>query len=229
VISPLLANVYLHYVFDQWVHAWRRRNATGDVIVVRYADDIVVGFQHRQEAELFLQQWQNRLRQFGLELHPDKTRLLAFGRFAARDRERRGEGKPESFNFLGFTHSCGCTRKDGHFTVVRHTLRQRLAAKLQDIQQELRRRINHPVADVGKWLRAVVQGYFHYHAIPGNVPRLDSFRGQVIWLWMRALRRRSQRGRVTWRWFGPLVTRWIPSVRVLHPYPDVRFAATHPR
>jgi len=221
VASPLLANIYLHYVFDLWVQHWRKHHATGDVIVVRYADDIVV--------ERFLQQWQDRLQKFGLELHPDKTRLIEFGRCAAENRKQRGEGKPEVFNFLGFTHMCGKTRKTGRFIVKRKTIRKRLSAKLSELKEELRRRWHQPVAEVGKWLKSVVQGYFNYHAIPGNMDSLNSFRAQVIWRWYRALRRRSQRSRMTWERFWPLVDQWIPSAKILHPHPNVRFDARYLR
>ena len=229
VISPLLANVYLHYVFDLWARRWRRRCATGDMIVVRYADDIVLGFEHRADAERFLAAWQDRLRRFGLELHPNKTRLLEFGRYAAANRKRRGEGKPETFDFLGFTHICGRTRRSGRFIVKRKTTRSRLSAKLREIKAELRRRWHHAVAEVGAWLRAVVQGYFTYHAVPGNMDQLNSFRAQVMWRWYRALRRRSQRTRLTWTRFLVLVDAWIPSAQILHPHPNLRFDARHPR
>jgi group II intron reverse transcriptase/maturase len=229
VASPLLANLYLHYAFDLWVQHWRKHSATGEVIVVRYADDIVLGFEDRADAERFLQEWKERLQKFGLELHPDKTRLREFGRYAAENRKQRGEGKREVFNFLGFPHIGGKTRKAGRFIVKRKTIRKRLSAKLQEVKEELRRRWHQPVAEVGKWLRLVVQGYFNYHAVPGNVDGLDSFRAQVIWHWYRALRRRGQRARVTWERFRPLVDRWIPSVKILHPYPNVRFDARYPR
>jgi RNA-directed DNA polymerase len=229
VASPLLANIYLHYVFDLWVQHWRKHHATGDVIVVRYADDIVAGFEHRTDAERFLQQWKDRLQKFGLELHPDKTRLVEFGRHAAENRKQRGEGKPEVFNFLGFTHMCGQTRKTNRFIVKRKTIRNRLSAKLQELKKELQRRWHQPVVEVGKWLKSVVQGYFNYHAVPGNMDSLNSFRAQVIWRWYRALRRRSQRTRMTWERFWPLVDRWIPSAKILHPHPNVRFDAIHPR
>jgi group II intron reverse transcriptase/maturase len=229
VVSPLLANIYLHYVFDLWVQRWRKRQATGDMIVVRYADDIVLGFEHRTDAEQFLQQWRDRMRSFGLALHPDKTRLVEFGRHAADNRKQRGENKPESFDFLGFTHLCSQTRKSGWFIVRRKTIRKRLSAKLAELKEELRRRWHAPIADVGKWLKSVVQGYFNYHAIPGNMDSLNSFRAQVIWRWYRALRRRSQRSRMTWARFWQLVDRWIPSARILHPHPNVRFDAMHPR
>ena len=226
VVSPLLSNVYLHYVFDLWVRQWRRRSATGDMMVVRYADDIVTGFEHRSDAERFLHDWKDRMRSFGLELHPDKTRLIEFGRHAVEQRKRRGEGKPETFDFLGFTHVCGTMRKTGRFIVKRQTIRKRLSAKLHALQQELRHRWHVPVNDVGRWLRSVVQGWLNYHAVPGNMDRLNAFRSQVIRHWFRALRRRSQRRPMTWARYLRLVRRWIPSARILHPHPNVRFDAT---
>lgn len=183
----------------------------------------------RPDAERFLEEWKDRLRKFGLELHPDKTRLIEFGRHAAEDRKRRGEGKPEAFNFLGFTHMCGKTRKTGRFIVKRKTIPKRLSARLRELKRELRRRWHQPVVEVGAWLRLVVQGYFNYHAVPGNMDSLNSFRAQVIWRWYRALRRRSQRDRMTWERFWPLVDRWIPSAKILHPHPNLRFDASHPR
>src|SRR6266850_1420898 len=229
VISPLLANVYLHYVFDLWVRRWRRRSATGDMIVVRYADDVVLGFEHRVDAERFLDEWKDRLRQFGLELHPDKTRLIEFGRHAVEQRKRRGESKPETFNFLGFMHVCGTTRKTGRFIVKRQTIRKRLSAKLHALKAELRHRWHTPVVQLGQWLRSVVQGWFNYHAVPGNMDSLNAFRSQVLRYWFRALRRRGQRRPLTWARFLRLVGRWLPSARILHPHPNVRFDATHPR
>jgi RNA-directed DNA polymerase len=229
VASPLLANIYLHYVFDLWVQRWRNRQATGDMIVVRYADDIVLGFEHRTDAERFLQDWRDRLRTFGLALHPDKTRLIEFGRHAADNRKQHGENKPESFDFLGFTHMCSKTRKTGRFIVRRKTIRKRLSAKLKELKEELRRRWHAPVVDVGRWLRSVVQGYLNYHAVPGNMDCLNSFRAQVIWRWYRALRRRSQRSPMSWDRFWRLVDCWIPSAKILHPHPNVRFDAMHPR
>jgi RNA-directed DNA polymerase len=229
VVSPLLANVYLHYVFDLWVRRWRRRAASGDMIVVRYADDIVLGFEHRADAERFLAEWRDRMRSFGLELHPDKTRLIEFGRHAAEQRKPRGEGKPDTFDFLGFTHICGTTRKTGRFIVKRQTIRKRLSAKLQALKAELRHRWHDPVPHLGRWLRSVVQGWFNYHAVPGNMDRLNAFRSEVLRLWFRALRRRSQRRPMTWARFLRLVRRWLPSARILHPHPNVRFDATHPR
>jgi RNA-directed DNA polymerase len=229
VASPLLANVYLHYAFDLWVQHWRRHHATGDVIVVRYADDAVLGFQHRADAERFLQDWKERLSRFGLELHPDKTRLIESGRFATANRKERGEGKPETFDFLGFTHICGQTWKTGKFLVLRKTIHKRLSAKLRALKEELLRRRHLSVAELGKWLRSVVQGYFNYHAVPGNLASLRSFRLQVIRRWMRALRRRSQKHRLTWPRFVALADRWLPGPAILHPYPNLRFDARHPR
>lgn len=229
VVSPLLANVYLHYVFDLWVEAWRRKIARGDVSVVRYCDDFVVGFEHRADAEKFLQQLKERLRKFGLELHPDKTRLIEFGRYAESNRKRRGEGKPETFDFLGLTHMCERNRKTGYFTVRRKTAKKRMMAKLKEINQQLRQRRHEPVAETGRWLRAVIQGYFNYHAVPGNMRTLSTFRRRVIQLWRRQLRQRSQKTRLNWERLGRLVRLWIPSQRILHPFPSVRFDARHPR
>lgn len=223
VISPLLANVYLQYAFDLWVEWWRKHRATGDVIVVRYADDFVMGFQHREEAERFVRELRERMRKFGLTLHPEKTRLIEFGRFAAQNRKRRGQGRPESFNFLGFTHSCGQTRK-GWFTVRRQSMSKRLRAKLGEIEDELRKRMHQRVREVGRWLRAVVQGWMNYHAVPGNYQSVNQFRIQVTRQWLRTLRRRSQRGRRRWNWkrMSRLATHWLPKARILHPYPDQR-------
>jgi RNA-directed DNA polymerase len=228
VVSPLLANVYLHYVFDLWIEAWRQKVATGDVIVVRYADDLVVGFENRTEAERFLKAFRDRLAKFGLELHPEKTRLIEFGRFAAQNRERRGEAKPETFTFLGFTHYCGKRRSNGTFTIWRKTAKKRMVAKLQALKAELRFRMHEPVADVGAWLRKVVNGYHRYHAIPGNIDRLSVFGQRLRRLWWHTLRRRSQRP-ARWDQLLPIYTRWLPAPRVLHPYPTARFVATHPR
>jgi RNA-directed DNA polymerase len=229
VISPLLANIYLHYVFDLWVEAWRKTVARGDVVVVRYADDLVVGFQNRMEAERFLNEFRERLAKFGLELHAEKTRLIEFGRFAVENRKRRGEGKPETFTFLGFTHYCGKRRKDGAFIIWRETAKKRLVAKLQAIKTELKRRRHEPIASVGAWLQKVTSGYYQYHAVPGNLPRLQLFRWRLSWIWWRALSRRSQRGRISMDRLNRLMDRWLPIPRVLHPYPMQRFNATHPR
>jgi RNA-directed DNA polymerase len=229
VISPLLSNVYLHYVFDLWVQHWRTHRTTGDIIVVRYADDMVLGFQHRGDAERLLQDWRDRLRKFGLELHPEKTRLIEFGRFAVANRKQRGEGKPETFNFLGFTHICGQTRKNGKFLVLRKTIRKRLLAKLKQVKDELRKRMHQPLAEVGKWLRSVVQGYFNYHAVPGNLASLKRFRLEVSKRWLRVLYRRSQTSRMTWQRLTRFTDQWLPLPTILHPYPNLRFDAKYPR
>ena len=229
VISPLLANVFLHYVLDLWVQQWRGRHARGDVIFVRYADDFVLGFQHRDDAERFRQDLRERLAKFGLELHPDKTRLIEFGRFAAEGRAKRGEGKPETFEFLGFTHCCGQTRK-GAFTIKRVSIAKRMRAKLQEVKQQLKRAMHREVAEVGRWLRSVVQGWFNYHAVPGNRRCLDQFRTQVARLWRFVLRRRSQKGtRWTWERMKRLIDRWLPRPQTLHPFPDQRLIVSHPR
>ncbi len=219
-ISPLLANVYLHYVFDLWVHDWRRQ-AKGDVIVVRYADDIIVGFEHEQEARRFLTHLRGRFAGYGLELHPDKTRLIEFGARAATERKKQGRGKPETFDFLGFTHICGKTRK-GRFTVLRRTVRKRMQAKLQVLKAELRWRWHDPVPELGRWLGSVVRGHINYYAVPLNFSSVAHFRDQVIWHWMRALNRRSQKANVTRPRMHRLVRAWIPPVRIVHPYPSQR-------
>jgi len=229
VLSPLLANIYLHYVFDLWVEAWRKKVARGDVIVVRYADDLVVGFEGRVEAERFLQEFRDRLAKFGLELHPEKTRLIQFGRFAALNRKQRGERKPETFTFLGFTHYCGKLRSTGAFTVWRETAKKRMAAKLKSIKAELRRRMHSPPALVGAWLRKVILGYYQYHAVPGNLRQLKIFVRRLRRLWRLTLIRRSQRGNVPWERLSLLFDRWFPPPCVLHPHPMHRFDATHPR
>ena len=229
VVSPLLANVYLHYVFDLWVKQWRRKLAHGDMIVGRYADDAVLGFEHRKDAEAFLEQLRERMRKFGLELHPEKTRLIEFGRFAEDNRKRRGEGKPETFDFLGFTHSCGKTQKGKWFKVRRQTVKKRLRSKLQEVRQELRKRWHGRIAETGDWLRTVVQGYFNYHAVPGNFVALQTFRREVARAWLAALRRRSQRHRLPWERFRSIIERYLPLPRILHPEPGVRFDAKYPR
>jgi len=218
-ISPLLANIYLHYVFDLWVQAWRQKQTHGEVIVVRFADDMVLGFQFKADAERFWKELAERFGKFGLELHPEKTRLLEFGPFAAEQRQRRGEGKPETFDFLGFTHICGKKRSNGRFTVLRQTIRKRLQAKLSEVKAELRRRMHEPIPEVGLWLRSVVQGHLRYYGVPMNGPALHTFRFQVGRLWWRTLSRRSQTGRVKWERMQRLIVRWLPPARVCHPYP----------
>jgi RNA-directed DNA polymerase len=221
-ISPLLANVYLHYVFDLWVQRWRKKHAHGEVIVVRYADDFLVGFQYRPDAERFLTELRERFAKFRLELHPEKTRLLEFGAFAAERRHRAGKGKPETFDFLGFTHICG-KKRNGRFTVVRQTIRKRLQAKLSEVKAELRRRMHVPIPEVGRWLRAVVAGHLRYYGVPMNGRALFTFCSQVGRLWFRTLRRRSQTARLTWERMRRLRERWLPPPRIYHPYPLTRF------
>jgi len=228
VISPLLANLYLHYVLDVWANAWRKKVAHGDMIVVRYADDAVLGSQYRDEAEKFLADLQERVRKFGLELHPDKTRLIEFGRYAAERRAKRGEKKPETFNFLGFTHICGKNHKTGYFMVLRKTMGKRMAAKLKEIRRKLRVRMHDSTRNTAKWLKSVVQGYFNYHAVPRNEDRMKTFRHEVSRMWMWQLRRRSQRSRWTWDKFKEKLGNLLPEVKALHPYPEVRFALQHP-
>ncbi|HEY2186571.1 MAG TPA: group II intron reverse transcriptase/maturase [Xanthobacteraceae bacterium] len=228
VISPLLANIYLHYGLDLWAERWRRREVTGDMIIVRYADDFIVGFEHEAEARRFLEAMRVRLGKFSLSLHPDKTRLIEFGRFAAANRERRGLGKPETFNFLGFTFICGKSRR-GKFLIKRKTRRDRLRVKLKAVKAQLRRRMHQPIPEIGKWLQRVVVGYFNYHAVPTNSRALMAFRDEVLRLWHHALRRRSQRGHLTWKGMKKLADEWLPQPRILHPWPNQRFAVRHPR
>jgi RNA-directed DNA polymerase len=217
--SPLLANVYLHYVFDLWVQAWRQKRAHGDVVVVRFADDIVVGFNSQADADQFRAELTERMKKFQLELHPEKTRLLEFGPYAIDQRQWRGEGKPETFNFLGFTHICVKKRSNGRFTVLRQTIRKRLQTKLNEVKAELQRRMHEPIPEQGKWLRAVVGGHFRYYGVPMNQPALTIFRFRVGWHWHRSLSRRSQNGRVLWDRMRRLITRWLPLPSVCHPYP----------
>ena len=221
--SPLLANIYLHYAFDLWVRAWRRKQARGEMIVVRFADDIVLGFQVKSDAERFRAELAERLAKFALELHPEKTRLLEFGPYAAERRRRAGLGKPETFNFLGFTHICATKRSNGRFTVLRQTMRKRLQAKLNAVKAELRRHMHAPIPEQGQWLRAVVGGHIRYYGVPMNSPALHLFRFQVGRLWHRALCQRSQNGRVRWDRMRRLLTRWLPLAGVCHPYPLRRF------
>lgn len=229
VISPLLANLVLHHVLDLWISDWRKRHARGDMIIVRYADDFVIGFESRSDAERCLGELRDRFRKFGLELHPEKTRLIEFGRYASERRAKRGQGKPETFNFLGFTHICGKTRR-GTFTIQRRSIAKKMRAKLQEIKARLTRCLHANVKDTGRWLRQIVQGWFNYHAVPGNFPCLDQFLTEVEGLWRRALRRRSQRGR-RWNWktVQSVCRRWLPKPKILHPYPNQRLLVTNPR
>jgi hypothetical protein len=229
VISPLLSNVYLHYVLDLWANQWRDRHARGDVIIVRYADDFVMGFQHKHEAELFLRDLRTRVEQFGLGLHPEKTRLIEFGRFADQNRRRREGCKPETFDFLGFTHVCARKRWSGGFMVRRRTINKRLRAKLAAVKQALLRQRHLPIKQQGGYLRSVVQGFLNYHAVPGNMPALETFRRECVRNWRSALRRRSQRRSMNWERFLRLAEWMIPKPRILHPYPNDRFYAKHPK
>src|SRR2546421_709675 len=228
VVSPLLANIYLHYAFDLWLEVWRKKVAKGKVMAIRYADDLVVGFERRDEAERFLKEFGERLAKFGLELHPEKTRMIEFGPNAARDRRARREGKPESFTFLGFAHSCGTTRQ-GYFQIRRQTARKRLEAKLQNIKQTLRSRMHEPVPKVGEWLERVLNGHYQYFGVPGNWASLGLFRERIARYWGRVLGRRSQTGKVSAIRLGRLFRRWLPRPKVGHPYPERRFAVNHPR
>jgi len=228
VASPLLANVYLHYVFDLWAERWRRREATGNVIMLRYADDIVVGFQHEADARRFWDAMRVRFEQFSLALHPDKTRLLEFGRHAAAKRKQRGLGKPETFTFLGFIHICGKSRR-GAFQLQRKTRGDRMRAKLQEIKVQLRQRMHDPIPVQGRWLKQVVTGFFAYYAVPTNAKALGAFRHYVTDRWRRTLRRRSQKDGLTWARIRKIADAWLPQPRILHPWPDQRFAVTHPR
>jgi RNA-directed DNA polymerase len=228
VISPLLANVFLHYVFDLWAVQWRRREATGSMIFVRYADDLVAGFEHESDAQRFWDAMRTRFEQFGLELHGDKTRLLEFGRFALDRRTRRGLGKPETFTFLGFIFICGKTRS-GAFQLQRKSRGDRMRVRLRELKAQLRERMHDAIPEQGRWLKAVVTGYFAYHAVPTNIRALGAFRCHVMELWRRTLRRRSQKDRLTWQRIANIAATWLPLPRILHPWPDRRFTVTHPR
>jgi group II intron reverse transcriptase/maturase len=223
-VSPLLANIYLHYVLDRWARQWRRRNAHGDMIIVRFADDFAAGFEYESDARRFLADLRQRMAKFGLELHPDKTRLIEFGRFAARDRKARGVGKPETFDFLGFTHMCGKTRA-GRFWLTRKTISKRMRAKLAEVKDQCLRRRHQPIPEQGRWLASVVRGHLAYYAVPGNFWAVAAFRNQALRHWFRALRRRSQRTRLTWTRMYHLAAPWLPPARIQHPFPRVRFDA----
>jgi group II intron reverse transcriptase/maturase len=228
VISPLLSNVYLHYTFDLWAERWRRREATGDMIIVRFADDIVVGFEHESDARGFWDAMRERLQEFSLSLHPEKTRLIEFGRQAAARRAQRGVGKPETFNFLGFRFICGKSRR-GKFLLRRKSRRDRMRAKLKEIKQALRERMHQPIPEQGTWLKRVVAGFYNYHAVPTNGRALWSFRNEVARRWQQTLGRRSQKGHLSWERMERLVDDWLPRPRILHPWPNQRFAVKHPR
>lgn len=230
VVSPLLANIYLHYVLDLWVQQWRKRYAMGEVIIVRYADDFVMGFQYQHDAERFRKALEARMQEFGLEMNSEKTRLIEFGRFAIENRQRRGEGKPETFDFLGFTHICAKGGKDGRFTVKRKSIAKRLRRKVKEVSGKLMWMRHNPVPEQGRWLRAVIQGFFNYHAVPGNRNALDAFRTSLARAWFRSLRRRSQKGsRLTWERMQKTIDTWLPRLRIVHPYPNQRLCVHYPR
>jgi RNA-directed DNA polymerase len=228
VISPLLSNIYLHYVFDQWAHQWRQAPCCGRMIIVRYADDFVCGFEREADAQAFHADLKARMEAYKLSLHPEKTRLIEFGRSAAESRAKRELGKPETFTFLGFVHLCGKSRK-GKFLLIRKSRSDRLRNKLREVKEELRNKINASIPEQGRWLGQVVRGYFAYHAVPSNIQALRAFRYHVTYAWLRLLNRRSQRTRWTWEKMERLAGRWLPMPRILHPWPNVRFAVTYPR
>jgi group II intron reverse transcriptase/maturase len=228
VISPLLANIYLHYSLDLWAERWRRHEATGDMIIVRYADDVVVGFEHESDARRFWDAMRERLQKFSLSLHPEKTRLLEFGRHAATNRKRRGLGKPETFNFLGFTLICGKSLR-GRFLLKRRSRRDRMKAKLKEVAGELRQRMHQSIPAQGIWLKQVVTGYFAYHAVPTNWVALGAFRDGITRRWWWTLRRRSQKSALNWTRMKQLAGDWLPKPQILHPWPNQRFAVKHPR
>jgi len=221
-MSPLLANIYLHYVYDQWIQEWRKKQARGEVIIVRFADDTITGFQYQDDARRFVADLNEQFARFGLELHPQKTRLIEFGRFAAKSRSQRGEGKPETFTFLGFTHICGKSR-NGNFQLKRQTIGKKMRAKLDSIKQELHKRINEPIFAVGMWLSKVLHGHYHYYGVPGNYAALHLFREQIVIAWMRCLNRRSQRRGIIWEQMAEIAERWLPLPHIKHPYPSERF------
>ena len=227
-MSPLLANVYLHYVYDQWIQDWRKKEASGEMIVVRFADDTITGFQRKDDADKFMTDLRERFALFGLELHPKKTRLIEFGRFATKNRSARGEGKPETFTFLGFTHICG-TSRNGKFQLKRHTIGKKMRAKLEDLKQELRRRINEPIYETGSWLNKVLHGHYQYYGVPLNFAAMNKFRFQIIIAWHRVLNRRSQRRGFTWERMIEVATKWLPTPKIKHPYPNERFPRLHLR
>jgi len=228
VISPLLSNIYLHYSFDLWANRWRRREARGQVILIRYADDYVVGFQYEDEAKSFLAELGNRLERFGLSLHPDKTRLIEFGRYATERRAKRGLGKPETFTFLGFTHICG-KNPFGAYALRRQTRRDRMRQTLQAVKEQMHKRLHHSIPEQGRWLGQVVRGYFAYHAVPSNTRAIGAFRWDIVRIWRQALKRQGQRARTSWKRMDVLAAQWLPPARVLHPWPTQRFIVNHSR
>jgi group II intron reverse transcriptase/maturase len=230
VISPLLANIFLNIVMDKWASEWRRAEAEGEVIIVRYVDDAVFGFQHEAEGRKFFEALREQVEAYGLELHPTKTRLVEFGRFAAENRRKRRQGKPETFDFLGFTHICGKTRH-GWFKIKRITIRKRFSRKLKEVKKELTKRMHRPLSETGKWLASVIRGFINYYGVPGNGKALQEFCSQIGRLWLHVIRRRSQKARVRWTWerYRQLQDQWFPLPRISHPYPNARFDAKYSR
>ena len=228
VISPLLSNIYLHYVFDLWSHNWRKKRARGEVIIIRYADDGVLGFQYQREAIRYLEMLHQRMADFGLKVHPKKTRLLRFGRYAKAQCIERGIGRPETFEFLGFTHYC-TTKRSGEFTVGRRTSRKRLVNQIRAVKHELRRQLHAPVGDTLKWLKSVIQGHYNYYGVPGNIKRLDTFKSEIVRGLLKMLRRRSQKSKLVWKTFGPFINRTLPKPHIVHAYPGARFDAKYSR
>ena len=224
--SPLLANVFLHYVYDLWVQQWRKQKARGKVTVIRFADDTVVGFQYESDAKQFHEELKERLQKFGLELHPEKTRLIEFGRYASENRKKRNEGKPDTFTFLGFTHICGKTKKNGRFTIWRQTIKKRMQKKLKEIKDELKKRMHDSIQATGQWLKAVVTGHYRYYGVPGNYEAMNDFRHLIGQRWKQTLKRRSQKANITWDKMGKLIDRWIPQPQIYHKYPTERFCVT---
>nr|WP_213157522.1 group II intron reverse transcriptase/maturase [Parachlamydia sp. AcF125] len=220
--SPLLANVFLHYVYDMWIQQWRKQKACGNVVVIRFADDTVVGFQYESDARQFHEELKERFLKFGLELHPEKTRLIEFGRFASENRKTRGEGKPDTFTFLGFTHICGRTRKDGKFTIWRHTIKKKMQKKLKEVKDELKKRMHDPIQEVGQWLKAVITGHYRYYGVPGNYKAMQDFRHLIGQKWKHSLKRRSQKANITWEKLGKLIDQWLPQPKIWHKYPSER-------
>ena len=220
--SPLLANVFLHYVYDLWVQQWRKQKARGEVIVIRFADDTIVGFQYESDAKQFHNELKERFLKFGLELHPEKTRLIEFGRYASENRKKRNEGKPDTFTFLGFTHICGKTKKNGTFTIWRHTIKKKMHRKLKEIKDELKKRMHDSIQDVGQWLKAVVIGHYRYYGVPGNYEAMNDFRHLIGQRWKHSLKRRSQKANITWEKMGKLIEQWLPQPQICHKYPSER-------
>jgi RNA-directed DNA polymerase len=224
--SPLFGNVFLHYIYDLWIQQWMKKKAQGDMIVVRFADDTIVGFQYESDALQFQKELKERLQKFGLELHPEKTRLIEFGRFAAENRKRCDKGKPDTFTFLGFTHICGKTKQNAKFTIMRHTIKKKMRAKLREIKEDLKKRLHLPIQEVGEWLKIVVTGHYRYYGVPGNLEAMRDFRHLIGQRWKHSLKRRSQKGNITWEKMEELLDRWLPQPQIWHKYPSERFGVS---